>query len=273
MLITLLGSSAAWPIPRLGCACDQCGEARAHPALARSRTGIRVRGEAGGEFQLDASCDIYGQLEGAGLDLPEDVVISHAHGDHCLGLTEATRHPRRARNLWAHATVLDALGRLFPGALGGRKGYRACPLTPGAEVEVAGVRVTPFDVHHTPGQGFTTLGFLLVEGRRQVFVSTDFKRLDPPDLERVARADLWIMDGSGLETSYPTHAPMAEILALRRDHGGGRVLFTHVGHVRKDRQALADALSVLGSGLEVSVALDGTRVLVEDLRITIEHPA
>lgn len=251
-----MGAGAAWPIPRVRCRCPQCSEARADARFARGRTGILVEGAAGA-FLLDASADIYRQLEGRGLECPVDVVISHGHADHCYGLGDAVAAGRKARRLWGHATVVAYLKAHFGYLFG--KHLAGAALEPGVPVPVAGIEVTGFDVLHTRDEDFVTYGFLLAEGGHTAFVATDFKGLSPEDLARAAAAEVWIMDGSGFDTSFPSHMPMVEILALRERSGGGPVVFTHVGHLRRSMAELRRELEAR-TRLRLWIALDGASI-------------
>lgn len=265
MKIEVLGSSAAWPIPRIGCDCPQCAEARRDPARRRSRTGILVT-EGPTELWIDASMDVYGQLARTDRGAPGDILLSHAHEDHCQGLGDAHHSPYRgARTLHGHATVLEIMRARHPYLFEGRKGFRANALEPGETAAIGELRVTGFDVHHSPGQGFTTLGLFLEGTGARVFVATDFKSLDPPDLARAADADLWLMDGSGLDQAFPTHAPMREIQALRAEQGGGGLAFTHIGHIRRSIAELREALGPPG---DPWIARDGTVFEVRDHAVT-----
>jgi phosphoribosyl 1,2-cyclic phosphate phosphodiesterase len=75
----VLGSSAAWPIPRLGCDCEQCTSS--DPRDRRLRSSLLVDGR----ILVDAGPDAYQQLLGAGV-VPEAILLTHHHHDHMLGL-------------------------------------------------------------------------------------------------------------------------------------------------------------------------------------------
>lgn len=264
--IVLMGSSAAWPIPRNRCRCPQCAEARAEPHLRRTRTGLLLRGPEG-NLLLDASLDVYLQLDLLGEPAPADILVTHAHADHCLGLGDALVSGKGARRIHGHPSVLESLARLFPWALTGD--VTTVPLAAGAPLRLGGLDLLPLDTFHSDPHGFKTLALLVSHAGRRVLLATDFLRLEDRDLERVAGADLWVMDGSGVDQAFPTHAPMSEILALRARTGGGPVLFTHLGHNRRTVAALLETLRGLGSS-PVALARDGTRIRVDTAGVTLE---
>jgi phosphoribosyl 1,2-cyclic phosphate phosphodiesterase len=79
VLIEVLGTSAGWPIPRLGCDCPQCTSDDPRDRRLRSSLLLDRR------ILVDAGPDAYAQLMRAGA-VPEQVVLTHDHHDHVLGL-------------------------------------------------------------------------------------------------------------------------------------------------------------------------------------------
>ncbi len=251
LTIHFLGTSAARPIPRWGCACPQCAAAQADPRAQRTRSAILVNGT----LLVDAGPDIYAQLR----TLPyedlahiDHIVITHPHADHYLGLDDlaALRRISRLPILPVHA-LSDGWGRIQDGfrhlIAAGVSEYDRRPF---ARREMRlneplhlpeGLRVTPLDTHHT--QPFTTAGLLIEQKGVRVFYAPDFHHTDPT---LVRPLDLLILDGSFitreqmdarytplLEEGQGRHLPIVEGVRWAGETDARRVIFTHIGHLRR----------------------------------------
>ena len=98
MKIKFLGTSAGWPLPRLGCKCELCSSK--DPKDTRARTQILLNDS----ILLDAGPDTYRHLIGDSSPAMRDqndnggidptkikaVLISHAHLDHIMGFWDLT---------------------------------------------------------------------------------------------------------------------------------------------------------------------------------------
>ena len=91
MEVTLLGTGDTTGTPTPGCDCDTC-ERAADRGVERTRFSVHVRNERTGESLLiDASPDFRHQFLAHGIDLPDEVLITHVHFDHVDGLGNAYR--------------------------------------------------------------------------------------------------------------------------------------------------------------------------------------
>jgi phosphoribosyl 1,2-cyclic phosphate phosphodiesterase len=241
MRVTVLGSSAAWPIPRLGCGCEQCTSD--DPRDSRLRSSLLVDGRV----LVDAGPDAYHQLRRAAA-VPEAIVLTHGHADHVLGLHDLAK-PRRLP-LYASAEAQRAARALL-----GRIDARLLTLAPGVSVELgAGIVMQAFDVEHG---GERTFGLRLRGPRGETLVYA-------PDLasapaSKLARdADLLLLDGSSRSRPLRGHLAMSEGVEVARRLRARRTLFTHIGH-RTGTQAELEAWLPQGIG----VAWDGQELDVE----------
>lgn len=269
--LTLLGSSAAWPIPRNPCHCPQCTQAGADPRLARTRTGILMRG-VWDEVLFDASADVWGQLLRIGKAAPHHIVLSHAHADHMLGLEDAAHTGVGPRRLLGHSSTLAAAARTFPWLVKNTAALRPTPWAPRERRNLCGIYVTALPLDHSAGEGFQTYGFVFEAGARRLFLATDLQAVDPADHPAIARADAWVVDGSVLGSGYPSHLPMERILALRASLGGGPVVFTHLGHHGLPVDELKARLA-RSTQDPLWIALDGTRVVLDETQGLSVHGA
>ena len=84
MKIKFLGTSAGWPLPRLGCKCEICTST--DPKDKRTRTQILINES----ILLDAGPDTYHHLNKESPTKIEAILVSHAHLDHIEGFWDLT---------------------------------------------------------------------------------------------------------------------------------------------------------------------------------------
>lgn len=212
MRVELLGTGAAWPIPRLGCDCPQCTSD--DPRDRRLRSSIMVEGRV----LVDAGPDCYHQLRRAGA-LPEAVVITHAHHDHVLGVHDLAKLGRIPMHITKPAE--RGLRKLFP-----RIDQRIMHMTPGVPIDLGGgLDCRPFEVQHgaTP-----TLGLRFTHGPASLVYIPDTGAA--PDSKLARGADLLILDGSRKTNTFSGHLSMEDAIPIVRRLRATRTLFTHIGH-------------------------------------------
>ncbi len=274
LTIRFLGTSAARPIPRWGCTCPQCAAARTDPRARRTRSAILVNGT----LLVDAGPDIYAQLYAISYgDLAhiDHIIITHPHADHYLGLDDLAAL-RRISQL--PVLPIYALSDGWSRIQGGFRYLIAAEASeydrrPFARREIrlneplhlpGGLTVTPLDTHHT--QPFTTAGLLIERDGVRVFYAPDFHHADPV---LVCPVELLILDGSFLtreqmdarytpllEEGQGRHMPIVEGAQWARLAGARRVIFTHIGHLRRTPEQV---LTLLPSG-RFTLAYDGLTV-------------
>jgi phosphoribosyl 1,2-cyclic phosphate phosphodiesterase len=234
-----LGSGAAWPIPRLGCDCEQCTSD--DPRDRRLRSSLLVDGR----ILVDAGPDAYQQLLRAGV-VPEQILLTHHHHDHMLGLHVLSK----AGRLPLHMTKETERGvrAIFP-----RIDFRVMYLTPGVKLELGdGLVAQAFDVSHSDNTRTMAFRFTTDGGGSLVYAPDVGAPLD----SKLARgADVLVLDGSSRERPVRGHVPMTEGLEMARRLRGKRVLFTHIGHRTGTHVQLAEWL-----GDRAEPAWDGLEV-------------
>jgi phosphoribosyl 1,2-cyclic phosphate phosphodiesterase len=196
---------------------------------------------------VDAGPDAYAQLRRTGA-VPDQVVLTHDHHDHMLGLHVLAKLGR----IPLHCTKECEQGVrvIFP-----RLDFRVMHLTPGVPAELGeGLRVQAFDVDHS--RKTRTMGLRFTdEGGHTLAYMPDLA--EPPGSKLARGADIALLDGSSRDRPVRGHVPMSETVAAAAKLKAGRMLFTHIGH-RTGTHAELEAWLPAGAG----VAYDG---LVIDL--------
>lgn len=214
MQVTVLGSAGAWPIPRLGCTCRQCTSD--DPRDRRLRASLLVEGRV----LIDAGPDAYAQLMRAGA-VPEQVLLTHHHHDHVLGLHALAKLGRVP--LHCTGECEQGVRAIFP-----RLDFRVMRLAPGVPVELGdGVVAQAFDVEHSVRT--RTVAFRLTgpNGGSLVYAPD----LAAPPASKLARgADVLMLGGATRERPEKEHMPMARGIDAARRLRPARTLFTHIGH-------------------------------------------
>jgi phosphoribosyl 1,2-cyclic phosphate phosphodiesterase len=210
----MLGSSGAWPIPRLGCDCPQCTSD--DPRDARLRSSLLLDGR----ILVDAGPDAYAQLLRAGV-VPEEVLLTHHHHDHMLGLHVLSK----AGRLPLHMTKETERGvrAIFP-----RIDFRVMHLTPGVRVELGnGLVAQPFDVEHSSNTRTVAFRFTSAEGGSLVY-APDLS--DAPQSKLAKGATVLMLDGSVRGVKRGGHMPIEQGLEAAGALKAERAIFTHIGH-------------------------------------------
>jgi phosphoribosyl 1,2-cyclic phosphate phosphodiesterase len=121
--VRILGCGTSSGVPRIGNDWGACDPS--HPRNRRLRSSILV--DSGGETLLvDCGPDLLAQMNAAGRDRVDRVIVTHDHADHCHGIDDlrqvahVTHHPVP---LYARADVLEPLKARFSYAFDGTPAY------------------------------------------------------------------------------------------------------------------------------------------------------
>ncbi len=201
------------------------------PRNRRLRSSILVEGTGGKRLLVDAGPDLRAQMLAAGAGWFNDVLFTHSHADHIMGIDEL-RSVNRALDdvLPVHGTeaTLADIGRRFDYAFRPRppKGFfRPClvpqVVVPDSQAVLAGMPATLFRQDH---QVMETLGL-----RIGAFAySTDLVRLPEASLAQLEGLDVWIV-GCFQPAPHMVHAGIAQVLAWVDRLRPRRTILTHMG--------------------------------------------
>lgn len=221
MKIKFLGTSAGWPLPRLGCQCELCNSP--DPKDTRLRSSALVNDSV----LIDAGPDTYQKLRGADSTQIKHVVLTHYHADHTLGIWDLGHiYKDSAKNkptLYATASTFSKIRSPLD-----RKDLQERTVSFEESLNLDAVEFSNFDVTHTEG----TMAVVLKEGTKKFIYIPDFKTIPENNLKYLANTDLLVIDGSSLYQKDETtgHESIETGLKLAMRHGVKRVGFTHLGH-------------------------------------------
>jgi phosphoribosyl 1,2-cyclic phosphodiesterase len=271
LVIRFLGTGARFPLPRWGCDCPQCGHAKTDPKGMRSRSSILVNERV----LVDPGPDIYRQLATLApgeLAAIRDVVVTHPHADHYLGLDDLSqlRHLLQPEQIpiWAQfdswTLILVTFNYLVSHELDPEQSrerpFVRCDMTLGQPFQPCEeLKFTPFDTFHT--STFTTAGLVIEQGNRRVvyapsFFDSAFWGVMEPDLlvlDGTFLNERQTMDQPDLEAGGGRHLPIVEGVNFAQAIRARRTLFTHIGHM----QITAEELRTFFPDSTFDVAYDG----------------
>jgi len=214
-----------------------CGDA--FGAGSRLQTSFYVR-SASTTFLIDCGATTLIGMRRLGL-APNDidtVFVSHLHGDHFSGLPwlfiDAKYVSRRTRPLVVagpksiEARFVALAEALYPGSLDGERDFDLVfvEYEERKPLDIAGVTVTPFEVHHPSGAPPYALRFGIEDKVLSFTGDTGWVEA----LTEVARdADLFITECFQYDFKMPIHLDYKTINANYDRLAARRVLLTHMG--------------------------------------------
>lgn len=268
MKVKFLGTSAGWPLPRLGCKCELCSSG--DPKDTRTRTQILVNDS----ILLDAGPDTYRHLlsferhsrpdresdsrfrendKGVDPTKIKAVLISHEHPDHTMGLHDLSHiyNLRTPIDIYVTSQVLNGI-RKYLGP--DRRHLKIVIVKPNQPFLIDNVKVEYFPVIHGKTPAF---GIKLKENKIFVYI-TDFNRILPSQERTIKHADYWAIDGSTLGKigQGPGHISIQDGIKLTQKYKIKNTCFVHIGHKTGTHQFLEEYL-IGNAGPNYLIAFDG----------------
>jgi phosphoribosyl 1,2-cyclic phosphate phosphodiesterase len=238
--LTFLGTGTSMGVPTLGCDCAVCvsavspggGGPAPSPRNRRTRPSVLISWE-GHNVVIDTGPDFHAQAIAAGIHRLDAVLYTHGHADHVLGMDDLrplSFHSPGSLPLYADEQTALTIERIFNYTFSSDRQYptrarvalHRIPTTPGAEVELFGVKFLRVPVTHgrqtITGFRFGSAAYL-----------TDLSDLHPESLPLLSGLDLLILDALRREP-HPTHSHLDKSIALVGQLSPCRAFFTHISH-------------------------------------------
>jgi phosphoribosyl 1,2-cyclic phosphate phosphodiesterase len=247
--IVFLGTSAGWPLPRLGCKCGIC-QSR-DPKDQRLRPVVLVNDN----ILIDAGPDIYHQLNKFRIE-PSKIkalILTHGHYDHILGFYDLTHiyNLQTPPRLFATQEVFNALKLLhrFP-----IKPFKPEIISPKETIDIDGIKIALYPVRHNH-----SITYAVKLKERKIFIYIpDLKRIPKNERREFRGVQVLVVDGSSLSKKGQTriHESIEEGLRLTKDLKPKACYFTHIGHITGTHKQLESFVQREG-GSHFHIAFDG----------------
>jgi len=281
MKIKFLGTSAGWPLPRLGCKCEICTST--DPKDRRTRTQILVNEsvllDAGPDtyhhlLSLTSHPETFAPLEGklregsrdsspsaqndniAGVCKIQAILVSHAHLDHIEGFWDLTHiyNGYKPIPVYIVQSVLNDV-RKFIGIHG--QNLKIHVVKPHQSFAIGHAKVEYFPVIHGRTPAF---GIKVKDGPILAYIP-DFNKILPSSQKVIRDCHLLIIDGSSLDKIGQTkgHISINDGIQIAKNLRAKSTYFVHIGHKTGTHQFLEDYLHQ-NAGQSFHIAYDGLEI-------------
>jgi len=248
MKIKFLGTSAGWPLPRIGCNCEICSSN--DPKDKRTRTQVLVNDS----ILLDAGPDTYQHL----LDLKsvsklKAILVSHEHLDHILGFWDITHiyNLTGTLNVYVTLPVLNGIRKIIRTH---GKNLKINIVKPNQGFLIDNVKAEYFPVIHgkTP-----TYGVKIKDNKILAYIP-DLNRILPSSQKIIRDCHILIIDGSSLNQVGQArgHISIVDGIKLAKNLKARKTYFVHIGHKTSTHQLLEKYLAE-NAGPNFHIAYDG----------------
>jgi phosphoribosyl 1,2-cyclic phosphate phosphodiesterase len=253
MIIRFLGTSAGWPLPRLGCKCKICTSP--DPKDKRTRPAVLIDQK----ILIDAGPDIYWQLKNLDLSTFSTLVVTHAHFDHILGFWDLSHiyNLKKPLTLITTQEVLNGVKKIYNYPLTPR--FVPQIILPLEVIEIDHLKITFFPVKHNRIPCFA----VKLKGERLVIYAPDLRKVPKVHQKLCRDVHLLILGGSSLgkRGQAKGHESIEEGIKLAKNLRAKKVYFTHIGHITGRHEELKEYVKSHGEK-DFHIAYDDLEVVV-----------
>lgn len=254
MKIKFLGTSAGWPLPRLGCKCEICTSK--DPKDTRTRTQVLIDNR----ILLDAGPDTYFHLKNQDLTKLEAVFISHEHPDHTFGLWDLPHIYGRSETglnkiqLFITEPVLKGINKVFSHP---HKLINLNVVKENVAVNMGDLKISYIPVIH----GNTPAYAIKCQNSKIFTYITDFSEIPSGSQDKIKNSNLVAFDGSSLGKTGqgPGHISINDGIEIGKNLKAGQIYFIHIGHKTDTHKHLETYLKEK-AGPNYHVAFDGLEI-------------
>lgn len=249
--VVVLGSGTSNGVPMLGV--DYPPGYLDNPKNWRTRSSIIILG-AGGNLLVDCAPELRLQMARERLTQIDQVVITHTHADHVMGMDDLRSiciKTRRPMPIWADPQSQSDIRRIFPYAFdlnhpSGIEVPRFDLHTPGKQERLCGMEVQFLRVMHGPR---TQVLALRVNDFAYI---TDVNLIPESEWARLQGLDTLILDAVRYKP-HPNHYNYEDAIRVAGELGARQTYFTHLSSDYDHDKTNAE----LPNGIEL--AFDGLR--------------
>jgi phosphoribosyl 1,2-cyclic phosphate phosphodiesterase len=233
MKIRFLGTSAGWPLPRLGCRDDVCSSKDPRDTRTRSQALINDI------LLLDAGPDTYSHLRTVDPTKIKAAAITHEHSDHTFGLWDLSHiyseNGKLKLKLFINKKTLSKIRFVFyPNQ------FEIVIVEPNTPIKFENLYLT-------------FLSFLWVP---------DFISFSKEAMDKARKASIIAMDGSELKIqTHTSHQTIMEGINLGKQFKNSQIYFTHLGHRVLPHRELEELVRKTG-GKNFNIAYDGLEIKI-----------
>jgi len=244
MKITVLGCGSSGGVPLIGNNWGACNPA--NPRNRRTRVSVLVEWKDT-KVLIDTSPDIRQQFLDCGAGKIDGVLYTHAHADHCHGISELRSVMwlmGKPVDIYADVETMEELKQSFGYLFPGKKDsvYYKPVVTPheiSSAFSIGALNVVPFYQDHGYGR---TLGFRFGD----FAYSTDVHSLDETAFEALRGVKNWVVDCVRVTPPHPTHSHLEQTLQWINRVKPQHAWLTHMNHTMDYDQVAA----ILPEGVE-----------------------
>ncbi|MBX2814362.1 MAG: MBL fold metallo-hydrolase [Saprospiraceae bacterium] len=227
MKLVLTGTGTSQGIPVLGCTCDVCNSKDSRDF--RLRTAALLMSD-NANIALDVGPDFRAQMLAAGTSRLDAVFVTHEHNDHVIGLDDVRPYNFKQKSsipLFALPRVLTEIQTRFA-YIFAEKPYPGAPtidlhpLEPFAPVEISGIRILPFLVHHG---SLDVLGFRIGD----VSYITDANALSSETYKALKGSRVLVLNALH-HRSHHSHFNLEQAIETSERIGPRITYLTHMSH-------------------------------------------
>jgi len=255
MKILFLGTSAGWPLPRLGCDCEICKSK--DPRDIRLRPAVLINDS----ILIDAPPDIYHQLTVFSLQPSaiSHLLLTHAHPDHILGFYDLTHLYNRKEKEPKLITTQEVLNGLRQTHRFSIAPFKPEIIVPKETMVIDNIKIALYPVHHN----HTPCYAIKMKGEKIFLYIPDIKRLPRSERKPFRGVNLLVLDGSSLGKRGQTriHQSIEEGIRLAQELHPKLCYFTHIGHITGTHKDLEKFVQKNG-GRNFHIAYDGLELIL-----------
>lgn len=252
MKLIVLGSSAAFPLPRTETDKfedyldivhyrknyklhddELCKSARRGGKDRRTRASLALVYKRKKAIVFDVGPDIKYHLRKYKIE-PTSYFITHKHDDHVYGIR-----------------YLDKKDFVYGEQVG------TVRIKPGMEIKINGLKIIPFRVKHSKTAPYMGYRIETQKPRKKIVYMTDLMSLGGIE-KYVKDADIVFSDGSILKRSINTHMSIVKQLSIFKKWKVKKVYFTHIGHATLPYEKLVDFVKIKYQNADI--AFDGMTI-------------